>query len=92
MDNENENVQFENQEIPQSPLAPGTESGASKMALWLMSHSRDAIKTEKQADIVLLVFSILAIAVSIYWLFGGSRANVSVNAIPANAPLETVNQ
>jgi len=54
----------------------------SKLATWLINHSAGLVKTERQANLVLIVISVIVIGVSMLYIF-------DVRVLPQpNAPIE----
>ena len=55
----------------------------SKIAGWLINHSDGLIKSETQANIVLVVFAVAALGVSFLLMFGGN----TMQALPPGSEI-----
>ena len=65
---QNNNVRFEEDELTQS--SPSFEDKVPKMVKLVMKLSGGAVKEQRQAEYVLLGFTILTIIISFFLLFG----------------------
>ena len=64
-------IKFENDE--RGKPVPGFTDGTPKIVQLIMKQSGGAIKSEKQAEYLILGFSILAIVISIFLFFNRSE-------------------
>lgn len=61
----------------QRPQTPSYLPGTSKIVQWVIKYSGRLIKDEKQAGYVLIGFVALAIVVTLFLIFGGSKENLT---------------
>lgn len=72
----NSNFHVEGEWRPSQDILP-----PSRMAAWVMRNFSGIIKTEHQANIVLLIFAVMVIAVTVYLFFSLSIITIDTGSI-----------
>ena len=67
--NEPQKVEFEEFRQPSQSF----ETPTPKITEWVMKHSGGMIKDAKQANYVLITFAVVAIVISLFLFFGGTK-------------------
>ena len=81
LDNSNNRIKFESEEF-RRPWS--FETPTPKLVQWVIKYSDGAIKNENQASYVLIGFVVVAIIVSFFLFFGGSKIEKTSTKIPPN--------
>lgn len=88
---EHQKIVFEGEEFQQSR---SFQRSTPKIVQWVIKYSGGLVKDEKQANYVLLGFVVVAVVISLFFVFGGGSSKSEKPGIETfkNAPSEMIPQ